>query len=289
MGERHMPVNSAIRLSAAAAMLLCGSFLLTTALAKPFMNDGLDKKIACPLLALWGEKSPLNRPYDVLALWRDRASMVSGKALPGLELYVSKSVASDDFASDDHYVVTDSDGRCTIRGLPLEGAFAIRRDARLVVRGVPANADNPRRYQFPPDPLFALTLTKSMPDVIEQTVRIDAEGKPRHVFGQLRPEFLAVGSSGDEPAEIRFATKQGDPKWSRDIDKVPFDEQGRWTLDVVPDSEYRIWIERSQYRVSQIASVKIESDDVGIRILHRLLPGPVARSGIGRDRRGGLL
>ncbi len=46
MGERHMPVNSAIRLSAAAAMLLCGSFLLTPALAKPFMIVGLDEKIA---------------------------------------------------------------------------------------------------------------------------------------------------------------------------------------------------------------------------------------------------
>jgi DNA-binding beta-propeller fold protein YncE len=45
MGERHMPVNPAIRLSAAAAMLLCGSFLLTPALAKPFMIVGLDEKI----------------------------------------------------------------------------------------------------------------------------------------------------------------------------------------------------------------------------------------------------
>jgi DNA-binding beta-propeller fold protein YncE len=44
MGERHMPVNPAIRLSAAAAMLLCGSFPLHPAFAKPFMIVGLDEK-----------------------------------------------------------------------------------------------------------------------------------------------------------------------------------------------------------------------------------------------------
>jgi DNA-binding beta-propeller fold protein YncE len=45
MGERHMPVNPAIRLSAAAAMLLSSSCLLTPALAKPLMIVGLDEKI----------------------------------------------------------------------------------------------------------------------------------------------------------------------------------------------------------------------------------------------------
>ena len=43
----------------------------------------LQKKVACPLSALWGEKSALVRPYDVLALWRERARNVTGKALPG--------------------------------------------------------------------------------------------------------------------------------------------------------------------------------------------------------------
>jgi DNA-binding beta-propeller fold protein YncE len=44
MGERLMPVNPAIRLSAAAAMLLCGSLPLHPAVAKPFMIVGLDEK-----------------------------------------------------------------------------------------------------------------------------------------------------------------------------------------------------------------------------------------------------
>ncbi len=43
----------------------------------------LDHKIACPLLVLWGERSPMGRLYDVLAIWRDRGTKVSGKGLPG--------------------------------------------------------------------------------------------------------------------------------------------------------------------------------------------------------------
>jgi haloacetate dehalogenase len=43
----------------------------------------LDKKIACPLQVLWGERSPMGRIYDVLAIWRDRGTKVTGKALPG--------------------------------------------------------------------------------------------------------------------------------------------------------------------------------------------------------------
>ena len=49
------------------------------------------KKIACPLLALWGERSPMGRLYDVLAVWRDRGVKVSGKACPAATIYRKKS------------------------------------------------------------------------------------------------------------------------------------------------------------------------------------------------------
>ena len=42
----------------------------------------LDKKIACPVLALWGAKAPMGRLYDVLNVWRDRATTVNGRSLP---------------------------------------------------------------------------------------------------------------------------------------------------------------------------------------------------------------
>jgi 6-phosphogluconolactonase (cycloisomerase 2 family) len=64
MGERLMPVNPAIRLSAAAAMLLCGSLPLHPAVAKPLMIVGLDEKTTWdddgkPILALGGKDQVL--------------------------------------------------------------------------------------------------------------------------------------------------------------------------------------------------------------------------------------
>src|SRR5262245_21107706 len=43
----------------------------------------LDKKIASPLLVLWGERGAMGRLYDVMPIWRERGSNVTGKGLPG--------------------------------------------------------------------------------------------------------------------------------------------------------------------------------------------------------------
>jgi haloacetate dehalogenase len=42
----------------------------------------LDRKIQCPVLALWGAKAPMGRLYDVLSIWKERAVNVSGRSLP---------------------------------------------------------------------------------------------------------------------------------------------------------------------------------------------------------------
>lgn len=42
----------------------------------------LDRKIACPLLVLWGAKGVIGRCYDVLDVWRERAADVRGRPLP---------------------------------------------------------------------------------------------------------------------------------------------------------------------------------------------------------------
>ncbi|NES84716.1 MAG: alpha/beta hydrolase [Moorea sp. SIO2B7] len=46
-------------------------------------HDQLDmrQKIQCPLLALWGSKGLIERKYDVLETWRERAIDVTGKGL----------------------------------------------------------------------------------------------------------------------------------------------------------------------------------------------------------------
>jgi len=46
-------------------------------------NEDGGRKLACPLLALWGATGAIERCFDALALWRERAKDVRGKALPG--------------------------------------------------------------------------------------------------------------------------------------------------------------------------------------------------------------
>ena len=41
----------------------------------------LSKKIACPLLTLWGLKGPMGRIYDVLAIWKEKGVNVTGKGV----------------------------------------------------------------------------------------------------------------------------------------------------------------------------------------------------------------
>jgi len=43
----------------------------------------LQKKITVPLVALWSAPGAMGRLYDVLAIWRERGTRVSGKGLPG--------------------------------------------------------------------------------------------------------------------------------------------------------------------------------------------------------------
>lgn len=45
-------------------------------------EEDMNKKISCPVLALWGANGIVGRKYDVLTVWRERAAQVSGKALP---------------------------------------------------------------------------------------------------------------------------------------------------------------------------------------------------------------
>jgi haloacetate dehalogenase len=42
----------------------------------------LDHKISCPVLVLWGQRGAWPKLYDVLAVWRERASNVTGREMP---------------------------------------------------------------------------------------------------------------------------------------------------------------------------------------------------------------
>lgn len=43
----------------------------------------LDKKINVPLVTLWAQRGPMGRIYDVLAIWKERGTKVTGKVLSG--------------------------------------------------------------------------------------------------------------------------------------------------------------------------------------------------------------
>jgi pimeloyl-ACP methyl ester carboxylesterase len=45
-------------------------------------RSDLVRKIACPLLVLWGGKNPIWERFDMLDIWRQRAETVTGEALP---------------------------------------------------------------------------------------------------------------------------------------------------------------------------------------------------------------
>lgn len=42
----------------------------------------LDRKVACPVLALWGSHGFVGHAYDVIATWQERATRVTGQAVP---------------------------------------------------------------------------------------------------------------------------------------------------------------------------------------------------------------
>ncbi|MEW6320594.1 MAG: alpha/beta hydrolase [Acidobacteriota bacterium] len=71
-----------VRRDPAAIHAMCEDYRAGASIDLDHDRADLDRTIACPVLALWGEKAPMGRLYDVLAIWRERAAAVSGKAMP---------------------------------------------------------------------------------------------------------------------------------------------------------------------------------------------------------------
>src|SRR5260221_101273 len=57
----------------------------------------LPRKIEMPMLVLWGEKSHVNRSYQPMEAWRERAADVRGKMLP-CGHYPAEQVPEETFA-----------------------------------------------------------------------------------------------------------------------------------------------------------------------------------------------
>lgn len=57
-------------------------------------NEDDGRKLTCPLLVLWGANGAIERHFDCLALWAERATDVRGHALPGGH-YLAEEVPED--------------------------------------------------------------------------------------------------------------------------------------------------------------------------------------------------
>ena len=62
---------------------MCEDYRASASIDLKHDEADLARKIACPLLVLWGERAPMGRIYDVLKIWRERGTTVTGKGLPG--------------------------------------------------------------------------------------------------------------------------------------------------------------------------------------------------------------
>lgn len=51
----------------------------------------LDRRIACPLLVLWGSRGLVGKAYDPLACWREKADDVRGQAIEGGHFLVEEN------------------------------------------------------------------------------------------------------------------------------------------------------------------------------------------------------
>ncbi len=59
----------------------CEDYRAAAAIDLEHDEADLDRRVVCPLLVLWGSRGFVHRSYDVLAVWRERAVQVEGRAI----------------------------------------------------------------------------------------------------------------------------------------------------------------------------------------------------------------
>ena len=61
----------------------CEDFRASGSIDLQHDRDDRGRRVACPVLALWGTTGNVGPFFDVLEVWRERATHVEGRALPG--------------------------------------------------------------------------------------------------------------------------------------------------------------------------------------------------------------
>ena len=60
----------------------CEDYRASAAIDLAHDEEDLGRKLSCPLLVLWGEKGFVEKKYDVIATWEEKATDVRGRSLP---------------------------------------------------------------------------------------------------------------------------------------------------------------------------------------------------------------
>src|SRR5262245_18059185 len=62
---------------------MCEDYRASAGIDMQFDEADLDKKVTCPLHVLWAKDGAMGRMYDVLGIWKERGTQVTGAAMPG--------------------------------------------------------------------------------------------------------------------------------------------------------------------------------------------------------------
>ena len=62
---------------------MCEDYRASAGIDMEFDEADLNKKIACPLHVLWAQNGAMGKMYDVLNIWKERGTQVTGAPMPG--------------------------------------------------------------------------------------------------------------------------------------------------------------------------------------------------------------
>jgi len=62
---------------------MCEDYRASAGIDMQYDEADLNKKVACPLHVLWAKDGPMGRMFDVMGIWKERATHVTGAAMPG--------------------------------------------------------------------------------------------------------------------------------------------------------------------------------------------------------------
>ena len=195
----------------------------------------------------------------------------TGAPLSRFELYVTAMAPTrreppfrEIWGEGSRFVVTDANGVAVVRGVPRKGVVMVRRDAR-VRRSEKLSLDgHPITMETLREPLLDLPVDETMPDVVERTLRVDAEVVVRTVRGRLAPQLLAAPAGAPDatpPLDVRWARIDVGEKGRRPDGTAQLGDDGAFSFAVDAAGDYRVWAERDRLRVSDVAAVAVAAAD----------------------------